>query len=60
VYLRQSLGFGLGGIISNLLVLRKHYDIALRDFGLSLAALALWRLSKRSNKIPEQQGLALR
>jgi uncharacterized membrane protein YphA (DoxX/SURF4 family) len=35
----------LGGIILNLLVLGEHYDIALRDFGLLLAALTLARLS---------------
>jgi hypothetical protein len=36
----------LWGIIANLLVLGGFYDIALRDLGLSLAALALWRLSQ--------------
>ena len=35
----------LGGIILNLLVLADHYDIALRDFGLLLAALTLARLA---------------
>jgi hypothetical protein len=35
----------LGGIIVNLLVLRGYYDIALRDFGLMLAAIALGRLA---------------
>jgi hypothetical protein len=35
----------LGGIIVNLLVLGEYYDIALRDFGLMLAALTLARLS---------------
>jgi hypothetical protein len=35
----------LGGIILNLLVLGEHYDIALRDFGLLLAALTLGRLA---------------
>jgi hypothetical protein len=34
------------GIIVNLLMLENFYDIALRDFGLLLAALALARLSK--------------
>lgn len=33
------------GIILNLLVLQSFYDIALRDFGLLLGALALARLS---------------
>jgi uncharacterized membrane protein YphA (DoxX/SURF4 family) len=35
----------LWGIIVNLLVSGAHYDIALRDFGLSLGALALARLA---------------
>jgi hypothetical protein len=33
------------GIITNLLLLRDFYDIALRDFGLLLAALTLARLA---------------
>jgi hypothetical protein len=37
----------LVGIIVNLLLLGQFYDIALRDFGLFLAALALGRLSER-------------
>ena len=36
----------LWGIILNLLLHPGYYDIALRDFGLSLGALALARLSK--------------
>jgi hypothetical protein len=35
----------LGGIIVNLLVMADHYDIALRDFGLLLGAVALARLA---------------
>jgi hypothetical protein len=35
----------LGGIIVNLLLQADHYDIALRDFGLLLAALTLARLA---------------
>jgi hypothetical protein len=35
----------LSGIIANLLLLADHYDVALRDFGLLLAALALARLA---------------
>jgi hypothetical protein len=35
----------LAGIIGNLLLLGSHYDVALRDFGLLLAALALARLA---------------
>lgn len=37
----------LWGIIINLLLVPGFYDIALRDFGLSLGALALARLSHR-------------
>jgi hypothetical protein len=33
------------GIIVNLLLIPGYYDVALRDAGLLLAALALWRLS---------------
>ena len=35
----------LAGIITNLLLLGSHDDVALRDFGLLLAALALARLA---------------
>ena len=35
----------LGGIIVNLLTLSGYYDVALRDFGLMLAALTLTRLA---------------
>ncbi len=35
----------LGGIILNLLLQADYYDIALRDFGLALGALALARLA---------------
>ena len=35
----------LAGIITNLLLLGDHNDVALRDFGLLLAALALARLA---------------
>jgi hypothetical protein len=35
----------LAGIIGNLLLLGDHYDVALRDFGLLVAALALARLA---------------
>jgi hypothetical protein len=38
----------LGGIIVNLLVLGDYYDVALRDFGLLVAALALARLATAS------------
>ena len=36
----------LWGIIVNLLLIPGYYDIALRDFGLSLGALALGRLAE--------------
>ena len=35
----------LGGIILNLLLIPGYYDVALRDFGLLVAALALARLA---------------
>jgi hypothetical protein len=35
----------LGGIIVNLLMMADYYDVALRDFGLLLAALSLARLA---------------
>lgn len=35
----------LAGIVVNLLTIPGYYDIALRDFGLLLAAVALWRLA---------------
>jgi hypothetical protein len=35
----------LAGIIVNLLILGEYYDIALRDFGLLIGALALARLA---------------
>ncbi|MBT2507641.1 hypothetical protein J7I98_17445 [Streptomyces sp. ISL-98] len=37
----------LGGIIINLLSIPGHYDVALRDFGLLLGAVALARLAQR-------------
>jgi uncharacterized membrane protein YphA (DoxX/SURF4 family) len=40
----------LAGIIVNLLVLGDYYDVALRDFGLLVAALALWRLAGRPSE----------
>ena len=39
------VAFWLAGIIVNLVMLGGFYDVALRDFGLLVAALALWRLS---------------
>jgi len=39
------VAFWLWGIIVNLLLLQNYYDVALRDFGLSLGALALARLA---------------
>jgi hypothetical protein len=42
----------LGGIIVNLLVLGDHYDVALRDFGLLVAALALARLATAAGHTP--------
>jgi uncharacterized membrane protein YphA (DoxX/SURF4 family) len=37
----------LAGIIVNLLLLGHFYDVALRDFGLLVSALALWRLASQ-------------
>jgi hypothetical protein len=50
VALRPRLGapvvaLWLAGIIVDLLTLGDHWDIALRDFGLLVGALALWRLA---------------
>lgn len=42
--------FWLLGIIANLLLVPGFYDIAVRDFGLSLGALALARLSADSRR----------
>ena len=44
----------LGGIIVNLLVLGDHFDVALRDFGLLLAALTLARLAAAFNRSPSE------
>lgn len=41
----------LWGIIVNLLLLGNYYDIALRDFGLSLGALAPGRLAARFDTV---------
>jgi hypothetical protein len=40
------VAFWLCGIIINLLLIPNFFDVALRDFGLSLGALALARLSR--------------
>jgi hypothetical protein len=42
----------LAGIIVNLLLIPGYYDIALRDFGLLLAALTLFRLASEFDKRP--------
>jgi uncharacterized membrane protein YphA (DoxX/SURF4 family) len=42
----------LWGIIVNLLLFPGYYDIALRDFGLSLGALALARMSSEFDSKP--------
>jgi len=41
------VAFWLWGIIVNLMLVPGYYDIALRDFGLSLGALSLGRLSSQ-------------
>ena len=45
----------LAGIIVNLLILGDYYDVALRDFGLLVGALALWRLAGRPAAGPAGQ-----
>ena len=42
----------LGGIIVNLLLVPGYFDVALRDFGLTLGALALARLSREFDPRP--------
>jgi uncharacterized membrane protein YphA (DoxX/SURF4 family) len=42
----------LAGIIVNLLILGDFYDVALRDLGLLVGALALWRLANRGPADP--------
>ena len=42
----------LTGIIVNLLLIPDFYDIALRDFGLLLAALTLYRLATAFDRRP--------
>ena len=42
----------LAGIIVNLLMMAEFYDIALRDFGLLLAALSLARLATAYDHVP--------
>jgi hypothetical protein len=51
----------LAGIVVNLLTANppEYYDIALRDFGLFLAALALGRLALAFRESPERRASAL-
>jgi uncharacterized membrane protein YphA (DoxX/SURF4 family) len=44
----------LAGIIVNLLILGDFYDVALRDFGLLVGALALWRLAGHRSAAPAE------
>ncbi|HWD20758.1 MAG TPA: hypothetical protein VHB20_15930 [Verrucomicrobiae bacterium] len=44
------MAFWLWAIIFNLLLAHDYYDIALRDFGLSLGALALARLASHTDR----------
>jgi hypothetical protein len=48
----------LGGIIVNLLLLGDHLDVALRDLGLLLAALALARLATAFRPARDDAGAA--
>ena len=45
----------LGGIIVNLLMMGEYYDIALRDFGLLIAAVALARLALAFSDSPSRR-----
>ena len=44
----------LAGIITNLLLQADFYDVALRDFGLLLAALSLARLATAFDRLPSR------
>ncbi len=46
----------LWGIIANLLLLGSYYDVALRDFGLSLGAISLWRLAEHFDVKATERG----
>jgi hypothetical protein len=50
----------LGGIIVNLLLQADYYDVALRDFGLLLAALTLARLATAFERKPATAGKRIR
>jgi hypothetical protein len=45
----------LAGIIINLLLIGDYFDIALRDFGLLVAAVALARLASAAAKTPRTE-----
>lgn len=45
------VAFWLWGIIINLLLIPGYFDIALRDFGLSIGAIALGRLSQEYHEL---------
>ncbi len=46
----------LAGIIVNLLLIQDFYDVALRDFGLFVAALALARIATAARRTQADQG----
>jgi hypothetical protein len=50
----------LAGIIGNLLLVGDYYDVALRDFGLLVGALALARLAGSSGQPGGSTGRAAR
>ncbi|WP_328876118.1 hypothetical protein OHT76_41885 [Streptomyces sp. NBC_00287] len=50
----------LAGIIVNLLTIPGHYDIALRDFGLLLGAVALARLAERYRTVRQPRPTQVR
>ena len=57
---RRVVAAWLGGIVVNLLTNNppEYYDIALRDFGLFLAALALGRLAWAFRTVPARKRVA--
>ena len=50
----------LWGIIVNLLLIPGFYDVALRDFGLSLGALALGQLSRNYDPVKAKEAYGLK
>ncbi len=49
----------LAGIIANLLLIPAYFDVALRDFGLFVAALALFRLAVNQHNLAQRMHSAV-